>query len=60
MGSQGKKKKNSRRGCIMSCQRQTLKNADLGTYIKGNMGKAPKMYFFANFDPFNLKTEKMK
>ena len=35
-----------------------VKNADLGTYIKGNMGKAPKIAIFVDFHPLNLKTEK--
>ena len=34
------------------------KNADPGTYIKGNMGKVPKMAVFGNFAPGSLKTEK--
>ena len=34
------------------------KNADLGTYIKGSMGKSPKMAIFIDFDPVNLKTGK--
>ena len=34
-----------------------VKNIDPGTYIKGNMGKVPKITVFGNFAPVNLKNE---
>ena len=35
-----------------------VKNAALGTYIKGNMGKVPKIAIFVDFHPLIVKTEK--
>ena len=58
MGMTGKKSRSSPRGCVISGQQQTLKNADLGIFIKGNMGKSPKMTVFGYFDHLNLKNGK--
>ena len=57
MGSLGKKKKNRAGGATLCVNGKRNKNADPGTYIKGNMGKVPKMAVFGNFASGNLKTE---
>ena len=58
MGGLGKKKKNKYIRCVIPLKRENGKNADLGTYIKGSMGKSPKMAIFVDFDPVNLKSGK--
>ena len=58
MGSLGEKEKCSAGGASLCHNGKRNKNADSGTYIKGNMGKVPKMAAFGNFARGNLKTEK--
>ena len=58
MWSLGKKRKKFAPGEHHCAITANVKNADPGTYIKGNMGKVPKMTVFGNLAPVNLKTEK--
>ena len=57
-GEFGKKRKQFAPGVEHCVPKENVKNADPGTYIKGNMGKVPEMTVFGNFSPGNLKTEK--
>ena len=50
-GEFGKKRKKIAPGVQHCVPTANVKNADPGTYIKGNMGKVPKMAVFRKFCP---------